>query len=280
MKVFSKRISRREWVMTTVLWAVSAIVTAFGLWRDASGGWGSWGFATNLASSVASATFGIPIAVILIQRFTDRGVQEEEKRQVHEQAARAARELLSATQQLIGSSGSSGIPATPVKLYLTLFKLSVDLSDVTNPVTLKDHLPQMRTLLSEVETQFRMDRTDHGTARDTLASQAQTKINETWRDVNGHVRVRLKEQGLPWVDGGHVSALDQAIARLSRRPGLATAYRDAERNVRMIEEGVLIPPKEVHDAFRGLWTYVDAAVSAHAAAVAVFETLAAPPDVT
>jgi hypothetical protein len=85
------------------LWGVSAGLLGFGIWGDVAGFWGDKPFLTNTVSALTGAAFGLPVALLVINRLEENVADGVEARA----ARRAASELAAAIAAIV----PGGIPA-------------------------------------------------------------------------------------------------------------------------------------------------------------------------
>jgi hypothetical protein len=75
---------------------IGIVVVTVGVLGDAFNWWTDRPFLTNLTSSITSALFGIPLALVVFQRLTSLQAERLERRSAYRVLRRAADELLSA----------------------------------------------------------------------------------------------------------------------------------------------------------------------------------------
>src|SRR5690242_14298505 len=66
---------------TALLWSVGIAFTLLGLYGDLHGFWAARPFATNLVSSLTGGSFGIPIALLVIQQLAGQQNLYSERRE-------------------------------------------------------------------------------------------------------------------------------------------------------------------------------------------------------
>jgi hypothetical protein len=103
---------RKAWV---ILWAVGSIFLALGVWGDSDGFWVDKPFLTNVFSALTGAAFGIPLALVVLQRIAASEADAAEARGARRIAGRVSADLASAVAALV----NGGIPAMQItKTYL------------------------------------------------------------------------------------------------------------------------------------------------------------------
>lgn len=83
-----------------VLWVFALLFLAAGLWVDSTGWWSSRPFLSNLASSLTGGLFGIPFALIVLQRISAREAARAEQISGMRVAVRATAHMTDATAAL------------------------------------------------------------------------------------------------------------------------------------------------------------------------------------
>ncbi len=94
---------KRAWI---VLWAGGAALLAFGAWGDSSGFWADKPYLSNTLSEMTSAAFGVPVALVLLQRLASSESAAAESRSARRMARRVSADLESTVRTLAGD----GIP--------------------------------------------------------------------------------------------------------------------------------------------------------------------------
>ena len=86
----------------TISFSLGLVLALLGLLGDLLNLWSRFPFLTNLASSVTGALFGIPLAVVFLQRLSALQSDSFERIAVREDGRRAARKLSKAVQAVVG----------------------------------------------------------------------------------------------------------------------------------------------------------------------------------
>jgi len=89
-----------------VLWAGGAALLAFGAWGDSSGFWSDKPYLSNTFSEATAAAFGVPVALVLLQRLASSESAAAESRSARRMAWRVSADLESTVRTLAGD----GIP--------------------------------------------------------------------------------------------------------------------------------------------------------------------------
>lgn len=84
------------WVLSALSVALGLIALGAGLWADTQGFWRLGPFATNVASSVTTGLFGLPVAVLLISALTDSSIRHRQRVNLQESIKGSAQRLAAA----------------------------------------------------------------------------------------------------------------------------------------------------------------------------------------
>jgi len=103
---------RTAWI---VLWTVGIMLLIFGAWGDSMGFWANKPYLTNTFSALTSAAFGIPLALVVLQRVAASEADAAEARAARRMAGRVSADLAATVVALV----KDGIPAMQtLKEYL------------------------------------------------------------------------------------------------------------------------------------------------------------------
>jgi hypothetical protein len=89
-----------------VLWVGGAALLAFGAWGDSSGFWADKPYLSNTLSEITGAAFGVPVALVLLQRLASSEAAAAESRSARRMARRVSADLESTVRTLAGD----GVP--------------------------------------------------------------------------------------------------------------------------------------------------------------------------
>jgi hypothetical protein len=95
---------KRVWI---VLWTSAVILLALGVWGDNTGFWTDKPYLTNTFSALTSAAFGVPVALIVLQRVSASEADAAEARSARRMAGRVSADLALTVSALV----RDGIPA-------------------------------------------------------------------------------------------------------------------------------------------------------------------------
>ena len=94
-------------VATLVMWFAGTAMVALGSVGDSKGFWTSRPFLTNLASSVTGAAFGIPLALLVLQRIAVGEAERQETRTMKRLARNVACDMYQVVMSILVDPGSS-----------------------------------------------------------------------------------------------------------------------------------------------------------------------------
>ena len=84
-----------------VLWTTGPVLLALGIWGDSAGFWTAKPFLTNTFSAFTGAMFGIPVALIVLQRIAASEADAAAARSARHLAARVSTDLAAAAASLV-----------------------------------------------------------------------------------------------------------------------------------------------------------------------------------
>jgi len=90
-----------------VLWTAGVMLLIFGAWGDSTGFWANKPFLTNMFSALTSAAFGVPLALVVLQRVAASEADAAEARAARRMAGRVSADLAATAAALV----QDGIPA-------------------------------------------------------------------------------------------------------------------------------------------------------------------------
>ncbi|NUW38406.1 hypothetical protein HTZ77_44480 [Nonomuraea sp. SMC257] len=166
------------------MWAVGMLLATAGWFGDRHGYWSDKPFTTNLVSSLTGAMFGIPVALMVIQRISGRQATHAESRFLAGQAAAVA-EALHGTAVAM----AKGDERRSRELEEELRKASAALRDLARHRQ-GPGWTGMSGLVNRYEL-YLVDPDQYGVLLDRAARQV-ARLNV--------IRVRAQEIGAPWVE--------------------------------------------------------------------------------
>jgi hypothetical protein len=196
-------------VACLVMWLLGVLTTAAGVLGDAQGWWTDRPFLTNLVSSLAGALFGIPIALIVIQRITALETYRRERQDVVRFARVTIDDLL---------DNLTGLSREPDLISGLVDRLR-QLADELLPA-----LPRRGygTGLAEVLTEWRevLVLWPEVFVDQTQASRILRRADVHWRFFRNHVEPRLRRHQVTWVSTADADTVGRLLS------ATAVHYRD------------------------------------------------------
>ena len=177
------------------MWGLGVLALIVGVWGDTTGWWASFDFLANLMSSVTSALFGVPFALVVIGYITASQGHERERREVTRQAAGLANELASDARQLIlGTPAQVGALAVALRQAREALEALASGQEADGRTVGRAYALWHKVVSPRPTTQRSFDR-----------------ILDTWRALKDDARPRLAQAGVAWLDRELVDLLDQTL---------------------------------------------------------------------
>jgi hypothetical protein len=186
-----------------VLWAVGVVFLIFGVWGDSIGFWANKPYLTNTFSTLTSAAFGVPLALIVLQRVAASETDAAEARAARRMAGRVSADLAATVAALV----KDGIPAIQTaKVYLRDQRDSlVPNGDYWRPATApklycQPFIDAIESAIECIEALFSQEIRRH------LA-----EVSTQWSILTTESRSRLLATGEKWLTGLQVEELGALI---------------------------------------------------------------------
>lgn len=131
-----------------ISFSLGSILALLGLLGDLLNLWSKFPFLTNLASSVTGALFGIPLALVFLQRLSTLQSDSFERNAVREEGRRAARKLSKAVQAVVGGFELTELRAEQDRAYEVGANISAALDVLISAASPpgRIHSPRAQTL--------------------------------------------------------------------------------------------------------------------------------------
>jgi hypothetical protein len=191
---------RTAWI---VLWTVGIMLLIFGAWGDSIGFWANKPYLTNLFSALTSAAFGIPLALVVLQRVAASEADAAEARAACRMAGRVSADLAATVAALV----EDGIPAMQtLKEYLRDQRESlVPNGDYWRPTTAprlyyQPFIDAIGSAMERIEALFNPEIKRH------LA-----EVSTQWSILTTESRSRLLATGNKWLTGLQVEELGALV---------------------------------------------------------------------
>jgi len=191
---------RTAWI---VLWTVGIMLLIFGAWGDSMGFWANKPYLTNTFSALTSAAFGIPLALVVLQRVAASEADAAEARAARRMAGRVSADLAATVVALV----KDGIPAMQtLKEYLRDQRESlVPNGDHWRPAAAprlyyQPFIDAIGSAMERIEALFNPDIKRH------LA-----EVSAQWSILTTESRSRLLATGNKWLTGLQVEELGALV---------------------------------------------------------------------
>jgi hypothetical protein len=195
---------RAAWI---VLWAVGVMLLIFGAWGDSMGFWANKPFLTNTFSALTSAAFGVPLALVVLQRVAASEADAAEARAARRMAGRVSADLAATVVALV----KDGIPAVQtVKEYLREQRESlVPNGDYWRPAAAprlyyQPFIDAIGSAMERIEVLFSPEIKRH-------LAEASTQ----WSILTTESRSRLLGTGNKWLTGLQVEELGALVIKVT-----------------------------------------------------------------
>ena len=197
--------SRRLRVSSIVLLVAALAGTAAGVVGDQRGWWADHDFLINLVSSLVSALFGLPVALIVIRHFT----ATEGRRLERAEAVRLGHSSARRLSEVVASLCPDRVLAD--ECTTTLQRLSRELLPA---------VPSHRygPALAEVLTRYvaLVDGLDRAVLTGGAARDPVREADAAWRYLRSDIAPRLQSYGIAWIPGVTADRVDRLVAEAGR----------------------------------------------------------------
>jgi hypothetical protein len=208
-----------------LLWTLGCSLLMLGWQGDRAGWWATRPFATNLVSSLASACFGIPVALLVLQRLSATQADVIERHAAGRLAVRAAVELSQAARDLfpyvtqmddeLQTQSRLGQAFTGLQaVSANLGRLAAPDKYVLSRLALTEELHVFVVKAQETSSLCKED-----LRRKTELTAATYTFCAQWSFLKSHVRSRLAEVDIPWLPAALEADLDGVAGRFQITDG-------------------------------------------------------------
>jgi hypothetical protein len=251
---------RRVWVF---LWAAGLALLGFGIWGDQTGFWGDKPYFTNVFSALTTASFGVPLALIVLQRISATEADAAEARSARRMAAIVSADLVDSVAALV-PGGVASLRQADEELRGQRDAL-VPNGDYFRPsgaprLYYGPFIEAIETALQSIEGLF-----------DPQWSTYFAEVSSQWSILTTEARARLLGAGERWLPGLQAKQVTEligqvtgpALPELKRRGGeLQEWYRDEDRHRgRAQPYGEMKTLQEFDAWFISIFSFIDAVVN-------------------
>jgi hypothetical protein len=267
---------KKVWI---VLWLTGIILLALGVWGDSDGFWTSRPYLTNTFSALTSAAFGVPIALIVLQRIAASEADASEARAARRMAGRVSADLASAVAAL----ARDGVPAMQaMEMHLRNQRdLLVPNGDYWRPATAprlyyQPFIDAIQGTMNSIEQLFGPELRQH------LA-----EVSAQWSILTTESRSRILATGSRWLTGLQAEELSTLITTvtgpaleewLNKGLQLQEWYRGEDQRPENMSHhyGEMDTLREFSDWFGGMMSFIDAVIDLTTKSAFIAQDLASP----
>lgn len=270
------RTLRKAWI---VLWAIGMVLLALGAWGDSDGFWADKPYLTNTFSALTSAAFGIPLALVVLQRIAASEADAAEARSARRMARRVSADLASAVAALV-RGGTPAVQTTKMYLQDQRGSLVPD-GDYWRPAT----APRLyyEPFVDAIDSA--MQRIDGLFSPEIKRGLAE--VSTQWSILRIECRSKLLGTGNKWLTGLQVEELETLVTTITgpiledwqkRGRFLQNWYHEEDRRPGDVNQyyGEMDTLREFDNWFGEIITLTDAIIDLTTEVVSVVRTLASP----
>ena len=179
------------------------MLLALGTWGDAAGFWTSKPYLTNVVSALTGAAFGVPLALVVLQRIAASEADSREARVTRRLAARVSEDFAKSVEALAPAAQTHWALLQQME---GLLKESKDLYPAFDPPPASDQAERIAAGAIAILDGF-------------LASSAErpmriADMSTNWSFLSTEVRARLLETGSEWLEAVRAQELEMLMQRV------------------------------------------------------------------
>lgn len=216
--------------LSLALWLVGAALVGFGWWGDQVGFWADKPFITNVFSSVTAVSFGVPLALIVVERMGVAQAEAVEARAARRLAAKVVEDLVLAVPRLHPGAASN---LRDAEAGLRVVERAAQ-EAIRQWESSRDQ-ESVRTLRQLVEDGSLLRALEDFRVAVRPGRQAVPVVAEVaahWSFLNTTVRSRLLETGETWLEAPLAAQIDGMVGRLTADPYMDGWLRDVDMALR------------------------------------------------
>jgi len=233
------------------LWATGAALLALGWWGDHEGFWTDRAFVTNVFSSVTAAAFGVPLALVVLDRIGMAQAEAVEARAGRRLAVRVAGDFAASVPRLVPGP-AAGLDEAAAGL-LALERAAQEALRNWESTQDEAGLAELRQLLEDGSLERALEGFRTAVRPGKQAVPAVAELSAHWSFLNVTVRSRLLETGGCWLAPHLAAQIDEYVSRLAADPYLDGWLRDLDIAVRRFGNGSDVSG-HLHELWRQLET--------------------------
>jgi hypothetical protein len=236
--------------LSLALWVVGGALLGFGWWGDQAGFWADKPFITNVFSSVTAVSFGVPLALIVVERMGVAQAEAVEARAARRLAAKVVGDLALAVPRLRpGAAGYLRDAEAGLRVVERAAQEAIrqwESSRDQESVRALRRFVEDGSLLRALED-FRVAVRPGRQAVPVVA-----EVSAHWSFLNTTVRSRLLETGETWLEAPLAAQIDGMVGRLTADPYMDGWLRDVDMALRRFSTS-----PDLSSSLRDLWVQLE-----------------------
>jgi len=236
--------------LSLALWAVGGALLGFGWWGDQVGFWADKPFITNVFSSVTAVSFGVPLALIVVERMGVAQAEAVEARAARRLAAKVVKDLVLAVPRLRPGTASNlrdaeaglRVVERAAQEAIRQWESSRDQESVRALRRFVEDGSLFRAL-EDFRVAIRPGR---------QAVPVVAEVSAHWSFLNTTVRSRLLETGETWLEAPLAAQIDGMVGRLTADPYMDGWLRDVDMALRRFSTS-----PDLSFSLRDLWAQLE-----------------------
>jgi hypothetical protein len=237
-------------VLWLVLWSAGVVLLGLGWWGDEVGFWSSKPFITNVFSSLTAALFGVPIALVVVQRLGVTQAEAVEARAARRLAATVVEDLASAAPRLRpGPLSDLRDAEAELGKVERAAQEAIRQWDSTQD---EESLRALRALVNDGTLDKALADFRSAIRPGRQAVPAVAEVSAHWSFLNTTVRSRLLETGGTWLAAPLAAQIDEMVKLVTADPYMDGWLRDLDMAIRRFQTA-----SDLSTALRQLWTQLE-----------------------
>jgi hypothetical protein len=228
------------------LWVVGVVLLGLGWWGDHAGFWADKAFVTNVFSSLTAAAFGVPLALVVLNRVAMAQAEAVEVRAGRRLAVRMAGDFAASVPRLVPGHATR-LDDAAAGLLAVERTAQAALKD-WEPTRDDGALAELRQQLTEGALEHALEEFRAAMRPGSQAVPAVAEVAAHWSFLNTTVRSRLLETSGAWLSAHPAAQIDEYVSRLTADPYLDGWLRDLDIALRRFTGG-----SDISGALLELW---------------------------
>ncbi|SMD25981.1 hypothetical protein SAMN05661093_09559 [Kibdelosporangium aridum] len=237
-------------VLWLALWSVGVVLLGLGWWGDQAGFWSSKPFITNVFSSLTAVLFGVPLALIVLQRLGLTQAEAVEARAAQRLATTVVEDLASAAPRL-HPGPLSDLRDAEAEL-LKVERAAQEAIRQWDSTQDEESLRALRELVSGGTLDKALADFRSAIKPGRQAVPVVAEVSAHWSFLNTTVRSRLLETGGTWLAPPLAAQIDEMVQLVRADPYMDGWLRDLDMAIRRFHTA-----SDLSTALRHLWTQLE-----------------------